>query len=131
MGRGGRREGAGGKPAWNKGKTKVIRVPEALADKILEIARILDADSPMNGVTSSDNDAVTDSKVIDLSGITVRAFSHGPGIYLVDLIKAGYEIKPEALALTVKRRSNGDNKEVLKREVDEAMRQLSLKLDNP
>jgi hypothetical protein len=41
-GRGGWREGAGRKSAWEHGETKTIRVPVALKDSILEIGRDLD-----------------------------------------------------------------------------------------
>lgn len=43
MPRGGHREGAGGKPTWKQGKTTNIRIPVALKNKILKIARQLDA----------------------------------------------------------------------------------------
>lgn len=97
MSRGGRRLGAGGKPTWKYGKTKVIRVPEALVDRILEIVKLLDDDLPLTGVTSSEDEPVTESKVIDLSGVSIRAFDRGPGIYLADLLRAGYQIKPEKI----------------------------------
>jgi len=42
MPRGGARENSGRKPKWNLGETKAIRVPVAIADTILEIARRLD-----------------------------------------------------------------------------------------
>ena len=41
-GRGGARPGGGRKSEWNNRPTTSIRVPEALAEKILEIARELD-----------------------------------------------------------------------------------------
>lgn len=129
MMRGGKRKGAGGKPAWNHGKTKVIRVPEDLAEKILEITRILDSDLALDSVTLSNNDSVTESKIIDLGGITVRAFNNGPGVYLVDLVKAGYKIKPSTLASLVEKRLNSEITVSLKREVDEAIQKLSLDLD--
>jgi hypothetical protein len=87
--RGGKREGSGGKPSWNYGKTKPVRVPIALADKIVEIARILD-----QGIEDS---SVTHSKVIDLAGISIRQARSGPVVRLADLIRVGYEIKPEGL----------------------------------
>jgi hypothetical protein len=42
MPRGGARENSGRKPKWNLGETKAIRVPVAIAETILEIARRLD-----------------------------------------------------------------------------------------
>ncbi len=56
---GGARPGAGNpefKPKWKSGKTMVIRVPEAIADEVLAIARQIDEGSTVtlstNGVTS-------------------------------------------------------------------------------
>lgn len=54
---GGARPGAGNpefKPKWKSGKTTVIRVPEAIADEVLAIARRID-----------DGEAVTQSSSID------------------------------------------------------------------
>lgn len=48
MSRGGHREGAGGKPTWKHGKTTNIRVPIALKEKILKIARQLDANEAVD-----------------------------------------------------------------------------------
>lgn len=89
MSRGGRREGAGGKYKWIHGETKVIRVPVVLADKILEIAKMLDEGEPLERVTGS--------KTLDLSGISVRQVKDGPIVYLQDLLKSGYKIRPLAL----------------------------------
>lgn len=129
MPRGGYREGSGGKPSWSYGKTKVIRVPEALADKILEIARILDADGSLVEVTGSKNEVVTKSKVVNLSGISVRSFRDGPGIYLADLLAAGYEIEPERLSRSIKLKNSQEKQErlqSLKQEIGIAMEQLKL-----
>jgi RNA polymerase-binding transcription factor DksA len=41
MGKGGKRSTTW-KPTWNSGKTKVIRVPEAIADELMKIAHHLD-----------------------------------------------------------------------------------------
>lgn len=125
MSRGGRRLGAGSKPAWKNGKTKVIRVPETLATKILEIARLLDDDQPLVGVISSENECVTQSKEIDLSGIAVRAFRDGPGIYLVDLVRAGYKIKPERLGLSIENRLEKNEAKGLDIEVNRAIDSLN------
>lgn len=96
MPRGGRRPGAGGKPEWIHGKTKVIRVPEALADKILVIARMLDEGKSLDNVTGS--------KMIDLSGISVRQHDGIIAIHLEDLVRAGYQIRPENLSKLVEAR---------------------------
>jgi hypothetical protein len=129
MARGGKREGSGSKSVWKNSKTKVVRVPDVLADKILEIARLLDSELSLEGVTLSKDDSVTQSKVIDLSGVTVRLFSNGSGVYLADLVKAGYILKPDNLAKIVERKINSDPSLALKREVEEAINQLSLNLD--
>ena len=42
MPRGGYRENSGRKPKWNLGETKAVRIPVAIADTILEVARRLD-----------------------------------------------------------------------------------------
>jgi hypothetical protein len=90
MARGGRREGAGGKYKWIHGETKVIRVPVALADQILAIARILDEGRSLEDVTPS--------KTIDLSKVTVKYLKDGPVVYLRDLMRSGYKVKPLTLA---------------------------------
>jgi len=41
-GRCGARPGAGGGTRWKHGKTKLVRLPVALLDKILEVARYMD-----------------------------------------------------------------------------------------
>jgi len=41
-GRGGARPGAGGGGRWKHGKTKLVRLPMALLDEILEVARYMD-----------------------------------------------------------------------------------------
>jgi hypothetical protein len=38
----GRKESTTWKPAWNLGKTKVIRIPELFANELMEIAHHLD-----------------------------------------------------------------------------------------
>lgn len=44
MPRGGKRPGAGRRFYWKKGKTVPIRVPEAIADRVLQFAHALDKD---------------------------------------------------------------------------------------
>jgi hypothetical protein len=97
MARGGRREGAGGQFKWKHGKTKTIRVPEVLADQILEFAKKLD-----EGINTIDYD--TRSKVLDLSGISLRQHNGIIAVHLEDLVKAGYEILPERVSQLVEAR---------------------------
>jgi hypothetical protein len=110
MARGGKREGAGGRPSWKNGRTKPVRVPIALADKILEIARVLDEEGS--------GEAVTGSKVIDLTGVAIYSSKDGPTVRLIDLVRAGYEIQPERLAKSVMGRFS---KVTLLNEIDEIL----------
>lgn len=118
--RGGARLGAGGKPTWKHGKTKVIRVPEVLVDAVLAFARELDDNGTLEPVTGSNTLAsipakkslkplsdiilplasndVTVSKILDLSGISVRQHEGCIAIHLEDLVRAGYSILPESLS---------------------------------
>lgn len=89
MPRGGSREGAGGRFKWNHGKTKTIRVPIELADKILEYAHKLDDGAIIEHETPS--------KTLNLSGVSIRVCNGKSAVYLEDLVKAGYEILPERL----------------------------------
>jgi len=90
MPRGGKRPGAGVKPTWKNGRTKTIRVPIAIAEDVLKLARELDE----AGYIESD----TGSKVLDLSGITVPEIKGRKFVFLSDLVKSGYEVKPKKLA---------------------------------
>jgi len=125
MAKGGYRRGAGGKPTWRHGKTKPIRVPVVLAEKILEIARFLDERGTeaidIEGLTALDSS----EKLIDLSGITIRFVKDGPAVYLSDLINAGYEIRPSQL-MNRRRESSLSS---LKKAVDEGLEQLK-RLEN-
>jgi hypothetical protein len=94
MSRGGIRLGAGSKPGWKNGKTKTIRVPEDLADQILEYARKLDNNTVI--------ESVTESKVVNLAGISLKTYNGKMAIYVEDLAKAGYQIMPEHLGLMFK-----------------------------
>lgn len=89
MGRGGVRPGAGGPSKWKHGKTKTIRVPEVLVDQILDYAQKLDDEAIIEHETHS--------KVLDLSGISIRVCNGKSAVYLEDLAKAGYEMLPERL----------------------------------
>jgi hypothetical protein len=129
MTRGGKREGAGGKSRWAKGKTKVIRVPEALADIVLQFAEFLDATPEISTVTWSISDDVTKSKSVDLSKIAVRSFNGNPCIYLSDLLRVGYQIYPERLANSVKVREGREDsarEQDLRNDVQSAIQQLSI-----
>ena len=88
MPRGGYRKNAGGKPTWKHGKTKVIRVPEALADEVLRYARSIDDVTETN---------LNQSKTINLTRVPVYSSNKGSLVYLSDLIAFGYEIFPVAL----------------------------------
>ena len=90
MPRGGYRKGAGGKPKWNQGKTKVIRVPEVLVDKIIEYAKKLD-----EGRVEEQKSKVVE--FIDLSNVSLISVSGQMSIRLSDLVKKGYEIRPKRL----------------------------------
>lgn len=98
---GGSRPGAGNpefKPKWKSGKTTVIRVPEALADEVLAVARRIDEGDAVtlssDGVTAEterlreqikeyqeklDNSTVTQSSKADLEKIRDRVLlTHSP-----------------------------------------------------
>lgn len=88
MARGGHREGSGRKSTWKTpGKTETIRVPSLLADRLLELARLLDEGQQIDIVTKSD-------KTIDLDGVKVYQFrGEREWIRLSDLARAGYSIE--------------------------------------
>lgn len=112
MTRGGFRKGAGGVSTWKSGKTKTIRVPEALADEILVIARAMDSgekfisQSKEKSISRSKavSDVVTESKTLDLTGISIRQNNGIISVHLEDLVKAGYTLKPQKLAVMVEAR---------------------------
>jgi hypothetical protein len=66
MPRGGRREKAGRKSSWISGckfeETKLIRVPIAISDRLLEIAHKLDNGEVIDLVSKSNNEIVTESE---------------------------------------------------------------------
>jgi len=88
MPRGGKRVGAGAKSTWKKGKTVTIRVPEVLADDILAFARKLDSEDVIECDTNSN------TKIVDLSGVSLVSIAGQMGIKLVDLVRKGYKIRP-------------------------------------
>lgn len=103
MAKGGVRSNAGAKGKWKHGKTKLIRVPEDLADQILEFARKLDEGVNIESVTESKinysltSDSVTDSKTLNLSGVSIRVCNGKSAVLLEDLVKIGYNLYPERL----------------------------------
>lgn len=90
MTRGGKRLGSGAKSTWKSGATRTIRVPIAIAEEVLMLARDIDC----NGSLEQD----TKSKVLDLSGISIFQLKGKSFVSLQDLIVSGYEIKPTNLA---------------------------------
>lgn len=96
MSRGGYREGSGGKPKWIHGKTKTIRVPEVLADQILDYARKIDKGEDASRVASS-LEATLEAKVINLTGVSLKSIDGQMGVKLSDLIKKGYSLIPDHL----------------------------------
>ena len=59
MPRGGRRESSGRKLKWNLGKTTAVRIPEAIADTILEIAKRLDRGESIEPIIIPESEAIT------------------------------------------------------------------------
>ena len=56
-GRGGARAGAGGAARWKHGRTKLVRLPVALQNEILEVARYMDQNEGQ--LPSSDPPVIT------------------------------------------------------------------------
>jgi hypothetical protein len=96
MVRGGVRLGSGAKSKWKNGKTTTIRVPKVLIPQILEYAEKLDSEGIIENETLS--------KILNLSGVSIRQHNGITSIYLEDLVKLGYEIQPESLSNLVKAR---------------------------
>lgn len=95
MSRGGKRKGSGSKPKWRSGKTKTVRVPESLAQEILQIAHKLDEGDII--------DYDTESKIVNLSGVSIGEVQGRKIVFLDDLLRMGYEIKPLKLADIVRK----------------------------
>ena len=98
MSRGGYREGAGRKFKWKSGKTKAIRVPEVLADEILNYAKKLDSGKVQN---IQEIQPLEELKIIDLQGVSLKAIDGEMGVKLSDLIKKGYKLIPDRLQQVV------------------------------
>ena len=92
---GGKRDGAGRKPGWIRGKTTVIRVPEALSDEVLRLAHLLDEGKMV--------DDVAKSKYLDLAGIVIRYAGSQPCVFLGDLLANGFKIRPLKLSDRVRK----------------------------
>lgn len=91
---GGQRKGSGSKPGWKHGKTKVIRVPEALAEQVIEYARKLDEGK----IKNDDAKQITPMlKIIDLSGVSLTSISGQMGVRLSDLVNKGYHLTPKRI----------------------------------
>lgn len=100
MPRGGYRTGAGGKPTWKYGQTKPVRVPIALSERVLELARLLDEGNELGVLDNGFPQA--ESKILNLSGVAILSSQRGPVVRLADLVKAGYQIQPERLMKSIK-----------------------------
>lgn len=109
MPRGGYRKNAGGKPTWKHGKTKVIRVPEVLAEQILDYAHKLDL-GELNSLKSVSAQPIESLKIVDLSGVSLKAINGQMGVMLSDLVKKGYRIAPDNLHKIVVNALNFKNK---------------------
>jgi len=92
---GGKRPGSGRKSEWIRGKTTVIRVPEVLADEVLRLAHLLDEGKSV--------DDVTKSRYLDLLDISVRQLQGRSFVFLDELLKAGFKIRPLELVDKVRR----------------------------
>lgn len=96
MGKGGRRSTTW-LPAWNLGKTKVIRIPEAIADELIEIARRMDEDKnshvtgnieTINSHVTGDSDKIINSHVTDNK---TRSDSAEDGLQKIDIFMDGFK----------------------------------------
>lgn len=98
MARGGYREGAGAKFKWIRGKTTVVRVPEVLTEEVLRIAHLLDEGKII--------DDITKSKYLDLSGVSIRLVDGQSAVFLKDLVKAGFKLRPFGLQDSVRKQAD-------------------------
>lgn len=90
MSRGGARSGAGAKSKWKHGKTKTIRVPELLADSVLEYAKTLDSSISLEFLSNSESAKTC----LNLAGVSIHRLHGKSFVFIEDLIKLGYDIKP-------------------------------------
>ncbi len=108
MPKGGKREGAGRPSRWGTGKIKTIRVPEAIADQVMELAIALNEGKKVHIVTSTSKlpsyEKIIESKVLDLSRVPLSQVSGEIAVKLTDLVRSGYEIRPKKVSDLVKAR---------------------------
>lgn len=86
MKHGGSRDGAGRKSQWIRGKTVVVRVPGVLSDEVLRLAHLLDEGKVVEDVTKV--------RYLDLTDVPVRYVQGRPVIYIEDLLKRGFKVRP-------------------------------------
>lgn len=96
MKHGGSRYGAGRKSQWIRGKTVVVRVPEALSDEILKVAHLLDEGKEVGDVTQA--------RYLDLTGVPVRYVQGSPVVYVEDLLKKGFRVRPLKLVDNIRKK---------------------------
>lgn len=73
--RGGKRDGSGRPPTWWSGKCKAVKIPESIADQVLEVAREIDKRAFVEEYTEAKTpleQIVEIRKIVDLSesGVT-------------------------------------------------------------
>ena len=79
--RGGKRDGAGRRSTWRSGQCKAIKVPVAIADKVLEVARAIDI---QEAIREAGYPVKTPEQIlIEIKGL----------INLVDSSEPGYTVK--------------------------------------
>lgn len=71
MSRGGKRDGAGRPSVWNHKETKLVRIPVAIVDQVLEIAYKLDRGESLDSVSKSKSAAVSTRRIDQMSLLDV------------------------------------------------------------
>lgn len=90
---GGSRPGAGNKYKWRHGETKAVRIPIALADKVLEVAKAIDSGEQIDeSVTQSSRDEET-SYLMKRLEATNQKYSVELGKLRADLSKVTRELQ--------------------------------------
>lgn len=91
---GGSRPGAGNKYKWRHGETKAVRIPIALADKVLEVAKAIDSGEQVGNesVTQSSGEGKADYLMERLEAINQK-YSAELGKLRADLSKATRELQ--------------------------------------
>jgi len=77
MPRGGARSNSGPSPSWKTGKTRTIRVPIALADQLLEVARQLDNAPALNSFEPDTGSDIALAVQILTEALTLKANAGG------------------------------------------------------